>query len=305
MNVYKTRPEEILYKIISRENFEEDTLRKYPWYQTNDRGKEVHFAVCPACDNPIQIIGLYRLPRNLERPYGKHLWRSIPQLAEDNPEARENCPYFKPRQHRKTDRRTSIKGTPLKILRLLIIQFDRVCYLLGKHTGIVFSRNLLRKMLQTYRSEEGYLYTGATLMNVPWIFAYMADSQSLFGQRVGGNHELVEAIRRHVPAADIDGDGRVVPRAFPDGEKRYFSLNVCFIHHRQRRNGMDGALVETMKMIVSTEADGKVREIHRETLTFDHQHFRNLINLPDGKGRRRLELVELAREVLGDLCGLQ
>lgn len=305
MDVYKTRPDETSHRTISRQNFEEDTLCRYPWYQTNDRGKEVHVAVCPACDNPIQIIGLYKLPGNMQRPYGKHLARGVTHLAGNNPEARENCPYFKPRQHKKTDRRESIEGTPLKILNLLISQFDRVNYLLRRHTGIAFSKNLLRKMLSKYRSEEGYLYTGATLMNVPWIFAYMADSQSLFNQNIGGNPELAEAVLKHVPAANIDPTGRVVPRTFPDGNKRFFNLEVCFIHHRQQRDSEEGGLTETMKMVVSTEANGEIKEIHKKTITFDYQHFQNLINMPEGKGRRQPELVDLAREVLGDICGMQ
>ena len=305
MDVYKLMPNEIPHKTISRESFEADTRRKTPWYQTNERGKEAHFAVCPACENPIQIIGLYNLPRNLEAPYGKHLTHGVPRLADNNPKARENCPYFKPRQHQKSDRKQSIDGLPLKILCLLINQFDRVLYLMQKCTGITFSENYARKMLQTYRSEEGYLYTGATLMNVPWIFTYMADSQSLFGQRVGSNRELTDAILQHVPSADIDASGRIISRKLPNGKKQFFNLDVCFIHHRQRINGDHGGLTETMKMVVSTDIDGNIRDIHKQTITFDHQHFQNLIHLPDDNGLRQPKLITLAKEILGDLCGLQ
>lgn len=54
-------------------------------------------------------------------------------------------------------------------------------------------------MLQRYKGERGYLYTGATLRNVPWIFAYMSDATRLFGQKVIGNAELVKAIAAEVP----------------------------------------------------------------------------------------------------------
>lgn len=302
MDVYKLMPGNRLWKNITKDNFEADTNRRPRWYRIRD-GKEMHFAVCPACDNPIQIIGLYRLPSNVERPYGRHLTHGVPDLAENDPEAREHCPYFLPRPHKKSARRKKLEGIPLKILDLLITQFDRVLYLVRKETGITFSRKLVKNMLVKYRAEEGYLYTGATLMNVPWIFAYMADSHSLFNQRVDANEELTQAILEKVPAAAINDDGRVVSRVFPDGKKRFFDLGICFIHHRLSKDKEDGGLTETMTMVVSTAENGEFKDVYRKTITFDHQHFQNLINLPDDRARRQTDLIELAHEVLGDLCG--
>jgi len=68
-------------------------------------------------------------------------------------------------------RKAVLDPVPRKILETLIDQFDHVVYLLQKETGIQFSPELLKQMLETYRSARGYLYYGATLQNVPWIFA--------------------------------------------------------------------------------------------------------------------------------------
>ncbi|EPI1374170.1 hypothetical protein ACS4RM_005015, partial [Pseudomonas aeruginosa] len=167
MDVYKLKPEETDERPIERERFEEETRRQEPWFSTSENGTEGHFAVCPACDNPVQIIGLYHLPANVARPYGRHYARSVRDLAEADEEARENCPYFKPRVHQKTERKASVNGTPLKILKILIEQFDRVIYLLRKELGVNISQNLAIRMLEQYRRERGYLYTGATLTNIP------------------------------------------------------------------------------------------------------------------------------------------
>lgn len=302
MDVYKVLPDDTTFKVINKESFEADTRRAEPWYQTNSVGKEVHFAVCPACDNPIQIIGLYHLPPNVKNAYGRHLAHGVPRLAPGNDEARENCPYFKPRKHQKTDRKQGVTGTPLKILEVLIAQFDRVVYLIQKQTGISLSKTLMREMLLKYRGERGYLYTGATLMNVPWIFAYMADSQSLFKQRVAGNAALCEAILAGVPNADISDNGSLISRLLPGGGKKgFFQLNVCYIHHGFSKYGDEGGLSESMRMIVSATERRTVRDIYTETIDFDHQYFQNLINQPEGQGYRKLELVQLARGVLGDL----
>ncbi|MGE4529885.1 MAG: hypothetical protein AB7C98_01005 [Acidithiobacillus sp.] len=301
MDVYKLKPEDQGYSPLTKEHFEQDTRRQSPWYQKNTAGEEIHFAACPACDNPIQIIGLYRIPKNTVQPYGKHLAHSIKNLATLDTVARDNCPYFKPRPYQKSDRKTSIQGLPLKILHLLITQFDRVMYVMHKQTGIWFSRKKARQMLEQYRSERGYLYSGATLMNVPWMFAYMADSQSLFGQKIGDNRHLVEAIREKVPHAKVASDGRVQAAILPTGKEAFVNINVCFIHHRTHKVGDDAGIIEMMTMVVSTEIHGEIVDVYKEKVTFDHAYFQQLIDIPDERGRRQPDLLDLAKEILGDL----
>lgn len=59
MDIYKLRPGLSPVHKIGREQFEEDTGKKAPWYQ--EEGNEtIQFAVCPACNNPIRIIALYK-----------------------------------------------------------------------------------------------------------------------------------------------------------------------------------------------------------------------------------------------------
>lgn len=53
MDVYKLKPEETDERPIERERFEEETRRQEPWFSTSENGTEGHFAVCPACDNPV------------------------------------------------------------------------------------------------------------------------------------------------------------------------------------------------------------------------------------------------------------
>lgn len=151
MDVYKVRIEDTESKIIDKEGFEAETFRRDPWYQPGSAGKLAQFAVCPACDNPVQLVGLYELPPNVKNPFGKHATKSIRGIAPFDSEARNDCPYFQPRQHKKTERKTRFDGVPRKILKLLIEQFDRVVYILEKETQLVLSENALRGMLQRYK----------------------------------------------------------------------------------------------------------------------------------------------------------
>ena len=65
---------------INAENFEKLTLKQEPYHKVGKDGVPRDFGVCPACDNPIQLIGLYKKLENTDRPYGKHYSRSLSLL---------------------------------------------------------------------------------------------------------------------------------------------------------------------------------------------------------------------------------
>ncbi|MCP2024281.1 UNVERIFIED_ORG: hypothetical protein J2Y76_005196 [Pseudomonas reinekei] len=301
MDEYKLTVEDFIGKPINKDAFEADTLRREPWYQEGSADKQSQFAVCPACDNPIQLVGLYHLPANVNNPYGKHTTSDISGIASLDVEARDHCPYFKPRQHQKTDRKAKFDGVPRKIVRILIEQFDRVVYILEKQTRVALSANTLKGMLERYKGEQGYLYTGATLRNVPWIFAYMSDATALFAQRVGENHELTAAIRSHVPAANIDTHGRLRPTSVRGAKDAFIDLKMSFIQHRIIKDSEASGLKESMVFVVSHSRKGQLVDIYKQDLTFDPVWFDRLIQMPIDHPNRRMDRVDLAREALGDL----
>lgn len=89
MDTYKLEPKSTKIKKISKETFEKDTGKLKPYYQ---EGKDSQYAVCPVCDNPISIIGLYN-PKAKTKPYGKHYPRDVENLAVYDSHKYETCPY--------------------------------------------------------------------------------------------------------------------------------------------------------------------------------------------------------------------
>lgn len=104
MREYKLRTGHSAVKEINKTTFEQDTKKKAPWYQFNDSKKEGNkdrrsqYAVCPECDNPIQIIGLYHNLKNTDRPYGRHTGKPLQGFAYFNAEGFETCPYVRNRR---------------------------------------------------------------------------------------------------------------------------------------------------------------------------------------------------------------
>lgn len=81
MDVYKLRIEDTESKIIDKEGFEAETFRRDPWYQPGSAGKLAQFAVCPACDNPVQLVGRNRLansPLSTQTSSDKNGWKTKP-----------------------------------------------------------------------------------------------------------------------------------------------------------------------------------------------------------------------------------
>ena len=78
-----------------------DKMQRFPWRQKDkNEDKASYYAVCPACENPIQLIGLFKRESNTPRPYGKHTGKRIPGFPYFDPEEYEFCPYFDPNKNK-------------------------------------------------------------------------------------------------------------------------------------------------------------------------------------------------------------
>lgn len=93
MNIYKLDVTERNWWSLDKDDYEQRTARRPPWYKVSDEGKPLYFAVCPACNNPIQIIGLYKLPPNITAPYAKHYIKPVPRVGIYDRDAYNWCPY--------------------------------------------------------------------------------------------------------------------------------------------------------------------------------------------------------------------
>lgn len=294
MDVYKLTVDEWEEKSLDRARFEEETGKRKPWYVNNENGAKSCFAVCPGCDNPIQIIGFYRRSAHTDKPYARHYGQSIRDLAVYRQFAYDNCPYAAPRNYDRDARRTEADPLGDKILDILVPNFDRVIYILEQDIGLRITAKLAEEMLIDYRGQGGHLYMGATLQNIPWVFAYMTLSKSLMGRRVPGDDAMLDAIEANVSGAVIDRERRQV--TWRQGGP-YVELQYCFIHHRARHE--EGSLRETMRMVVSHGRNNT--PVYRKVIEFDRERFRNLLRTPADRAvrPRQDELVGLAERILG------
>lgn len=279
--------------LVSPSVFEAAALKRPPYYQ--NKGTPMFYAVCPRCDNPVEIVGLYKRIQ----PYARHHPKDIPGLAQYSQEAYNFCPYAKPQKPNPQERKKIRTGLPMQILKLLQEQFDRVIYILTKDTGIIFSEQLAEQMLTRYLAGEGYLYPWATLANLPWIFGHLSHRWNLWGRVIRKDSALRTVLASHRQLL-FDGKGqlRSVPGKFVD-------INFLFMKHRLRTEYTEkdveyagGSLKETLDFVVTGGNGNKPEILYKKTLNIDQGYFLHLINLPEEKARRNQKLLEIAKTLI-------
>lgn len=286
---------------IDKSMFELTTQQKKPYYSFNNKNERIQFAVCPACDNPIEIIGLYKPLKHTNNPYGRHYPHSIEGLAEYNQQAYDYCPYSKKQSVITSENRKSVLTDFEKNIYLLMRkQFDRVIYVLSKQLDIKITSSAAQRMLTTYVKGEGWLYPWATLNNLPWVLGHLSWSKTLYGQPILKNSSLYSAIIQSCPSAKfISSEYYNKYDILISKEKMYLDINYCIINHSRSIN--NDVLTETMDLMVTEGQPENGKIIYTKQLIIDEPYFMNLINLPEERSHRNAKLLEIAKKLMPDL----
>lgn len=161
-----------------------------PFYNEDGDGEIRCYAVCRKCDNPVQLIGLYRDTHVSAKPFGKQVYpKNVSELADYNQDAYEFCPLADPNTSKSFPVRLkkAMDEEARQIYNTVRNQFDKVLYFLENDTGLSFSEKLAKELLRNYLGRRGWLYREARLDNIPWIFAYMTLQQTFYGRWIVGH----------------------------------------------------------------------------------------------------------------------
>ena len=149
-----------------------------------------NFTVCPACDDPIQILGIYKKLENTDKPYGKHYNHSIAIAAHNETMYRlrpYDGHYYNVTRDSRKEEVTEYERTVYHSARE---NFDLAMYILEQDIGIYIAENIARQMLQEYVASEAHMYYWATLYNIPWMFLYFMTAHSYYGLITRRDSEL-------------------------------------------------------------------------------------------------------------------
>lgn len=182
---------------------------------------------------------------NVYHPYAKHYGKTIPDVGIYDREAYKWCPYSNQKSASNESRPKRLLGIlTQQILSVLVTNFDKVVWLLSQSTGIKIDEKLSRNMLVQYRREEGWLYSRATLMKVPWVFAYMFDNQGVLYKKFSDNSLTNELVTCTEGILEFTENGYLIKQ---QDCKAYIKLGGYYTLRQSRI--VDDVLTESMDMV--------------------------------------------------------
>ncbi|WP_287879400.1 hypothetical protein [Aquitalea sp.] len=196
MDIFKLAPSRQDYFELTEVSYFTRTQRRPPYSAKTKSGKPLFLAVCPECNNPIEIRNLGPIDGENKnyplRPFGKHYIFDVPGLALSNPISYSTCSLrgkisIGTREHRGNDEFNK------EILRLLVEQAAVVRDLIATCIGVTVGQTLFERIIEEFISREAYKSKGVQPANLPYAVIYWSENQNLWGQIVNDN-KLIEAI---------------------------------------------------------------------------------------------------------------
>lgn len=267
---------------INKDIYEKVTNKKKPYFSESDK----YFAICPQCDNPIQIIGLYKHIK--VSPYGKHYGNDI-SIARYNDQAYQYCPYRQKKMSiDRNIKKRKLTGFEKNIYNTVRENYDTAIYILSKVINIRISQKLAERMLTSYIKHEAWLYPWSTLNNVPWIIGYFFPAESLYKKLIKTNSALYNAILDRCPSvyfepSYIEGYSVLLTKEWTE---LYFSL------YGHKRKIVDDICQETFEFRVIGKKNDQYVLIYKEILTVDETYYMNLLHKKNTY--RNESLIEMA-----------
>lgn len=300
MDVFKTHIGAAPVFVINKENYLRETGDKEPYTVDDAKNKRHRYAVCPACDNPIQIIGVFKNTlAGGPSPYGRHNKGTVLQIAVYHEEDYLACPYSNRKwttPHRKRAPDSPAAKTALKTLH---DQFDRAIYILSKDIDIHISNAFAKRLLALYIGDEGWRYRTATSYNLPWTLLEAAHAFPLYGRKIVVNSELYLALREKCPEVLLMTDDSGKFAKVMNQKGRFVDLHFLFRDHRFDRD--DNAIHESICFWVTRghahEKKG-IETILEKKLEIDPKRFPALINTPKDRAKRNQGLLTIADELI-------
>lgn len=283
---------------INKENFERLTERKEPYLVWGDDNQKRCFGVCPACDNPVQLIGIYKKLKNTDKPYGKHYNRDA-DIAEHNEQAYYFCPYaahkYSSDRKIKKDELTDFEKNIYYEVRE---NFDYAIYLAGQVSGLKINEKFATWILDEYLSSEGYMYYGATYYNIPWMLLYFCVAKPVYGLLVRRESPLYEMLKEQknvILKQYYDNDYYKV-----DKVGSWLDIEYSTILHNRKVE--EDEVAEEIRIVLSSRDSQGLPTCEAEKVLYINEYrFPNLVNSEKARQYRNERLREIARNKMPDL----
>ncbi|MFW2609577.1 hypothetical protein [Aliarcobacter butzleri] len=270
MDIFKIKDSNKIFK-LSVDKYEQETNRKEPYFQIATPPPN-YYALCPECENPIEIINLYieqhkkRKEDNLPL-YARHVNRNIKNIANYSQSNFDNCSLKNPSTITGGEKRAGNSPSTIEIINLLKNHTQLIYNFMSDIIGLKIREQLFNKIIENFKQSNGELYKGVTKFNLPYTILYMSDNNNISYEPLNIKSEFSKIIRNAIieksELFEISKYDVIVPKTnFEKGN--YKALEIYFSDHKLKYNNS----VESMLIIIKENNNNKLKEILKETIEF-------------------------------------
>ena len=264
----------------------EERVGNNPGYMQVVGGETKHLALCPRCNNPVAILGIYK--KIDVAPHARHAKGiNIPNVVQYNEFKFQNCPYHKKRAN--YIKEYVPKSEELQRQELYMIakeHFDKAIYLLQKETGIYITLKMAEAFAENYVKMRAYNYIDATIYNIPWYLIYSFSGFPLYHMVIRKNTTLY----RHLIRLGFElKDSKTRGHVYVTNSEGYLLTATNYRYVVDENDNLNEWLDFSIIRPDVTVTDTLLYvPIDRFSVSVDSYYFGNLINYQDWNSRQNL-----------------
>lgn len=256
-----------------------------------------YYGICPHCDGPVQLIGLYITKEAKQRPYARHTLNNIDGVA-DRTVATDYCPL---NTHRKVfdpeEKLAVVTIHSVLMFKAIIEYWNEILFIIRQEYGIYISETREIEILNSIKKAKVWLYPYVDLRNLPWVILYRIPIEDLIFKWIRKDSELYNVLVSKGIKLEKKNDNyyQVVK------QERYFNWNYRFTGFAQKV--VDDEIVDSIEecVIEETKKEPGYIEHYSNVKTINRNRFYNLIHSEKALSNpKRKEKQNLARDILGE-----
>ena len=250
-------------------------------YKQKIDGEVKYLAVCPRCNNPVVILGIFKKIR--VAPHARHAKGiSIPNVAQYDEYKFLHCPYHR----KKADYiREYVPETEepqrQELYRIAKEHYDKAIYLLQKYTGIRITKQMMENLAENYAEMRVYNYIDATIYNIPWYLVYGFDGFQMYHMIVRKDTTLYRHLRN---LGFVLRDSRIQGHVYIENNESYLLKAVNYRYVVDKNDNLEEWLDFSILRPDETVIDTLLYvAVDRFSIPVDSYYFGNLVNYKDWK----------------------
>lgn len=271
MNIFKLTTDSEKIFNLTLENYVNSTHKKEPYFHTGEKTR--YFAVCPGCNNPVQIYNLY-VNKNLDENknkqslHARHYSNNVVGLAMYNQEKYNNC-YLSDPHSFSSDAKHKNKEKCNELLTLIKKNPDTLYKFIRKIASINFPYPLFDAMIKNFMKSEGYYYKYINKFNLPYGFLNMQKSINLYNQYLYKYGDHLNEVRESIQNSD---HYQIVNDQIKKKTLEFVELDFYLTNHRIKNKSE-----ETIELRIVESVEGRKNIIFKKVIPINKFDFMNQI----------------------------